>query len=85
MACAYACRAVNALRLCRPDFSEIIDMLKNQLRCAPEVPGAVGIVVKSGQPATSPSRGAAFVWGAGVSSAPSLPFGRWKEAVRSAA
>lgn len=57
-------------------------MIKDQLRKPAEEPGALGIVVKSGQPAALPPRGAAFVWGkTGMSPSPTLPFGRWKSVV----
>ncbi len=44
---------------------------------------AVGIVVQSGYPA-EPRPRVAFVWGGEGVAAPSLPFGRWKVAVRAA-
>ena len=46
---------------------------------------AVGIVVQSGSREERPPRTVAFVWGVRVLPAPSLPFGRWKSAVLSAA
>jgi hypothetical protein len=55
-------------------------LIKDQIRSAIDAPDAIGIVVKNPQPKVLPSRAAAFVWGAGVFSAPSLPFGRWKTA-----
>jgi hypothetical protein len=72
--CIRGCSAEVCVR-----FEQAISMIKDQLRKPAESPGAVGIVVKSGQPAALPLRGAAFVWGKmEVSPAPSLPFGRWK-------
>lgn len=46
---------------------------------------AVGIVVKSGATGEGTPRAVAFVWGARVRPAPSLPYGRWKTHVRPAA
>lgn len=46
---------------------------------------AVGIVVQSGAPGEGRPRAVAFVWGARVCPAPSLPYGRWKTGVRPAA
>lgn len=46
---------------------------------------AVGIVVHSGMHEERPPRAVAFVWGVRVLPAPSLPFGRWKSAVLTAA
>jgi hypothetical protein len=60
-------------------------MIKDQFRCVTAAPGAVGIVVRNAPTPTSPSRAAAFVWGTRSTPAPSLPFGRWKTAVRPAA
>jgi hypothetical protein len=45
----------------------------------------VGIVVSSGASGEERPRAVAFVWGARVSPAPSLPYGRWKVGVRPAA
>lgn len=42
---------------------------------------AVGIVVQTGPSTPAAPRAVAFVWGAKVLPAPSLPFGRWKPAV----
>ena len=47
--------------------------------------GAVGIVVRTDRAADERPRTVAFVWGQAVHAAPSLPFGRWKSAVRPAA
>lgn len=52
---------------------------------AAQAEGAVGIVVQTGWPQDARPRAVAFVWGGEVRPAPSLPFGRWKTAVRSAA
>jgi hypothetical protein len=46
---------------------------------------AVGIVVQSGTHGEHPPRTIAFMWGREVCPAPSLPFGRWKTGVLSAA
>ncbi|HEX5724384.1 MAG TPA: hypothetical protein VFX98_02905 [Longimicrobiaceae bacterium] len=46
--------------------------------------GAVGIVVQGGPVAPSRPLTEAFVWGRELLPAPSLPFGRWKAAVRAA-
>ncbi len=46
---------------------------------------AVGIVVSDGGRVSPQPRTIAFVWGQRVRSAPSLPYGRWKQGVRSAA
>jgi len=46
---------------------------------------AVGIVVQSRTQDDSAPRAVAFVWGARVRPAPSLPYGRWKSGVRPAA
>lgn len=47
---------------------------------------AVGIVVHNGGGAGGASpRTVAFVWGGKVRPAPSLPYGRWKRGVRTAA
>jgi hypothetical protein len=57
-------------------------------RKSPGAPGredAVGIVVHNGRLADERPRAVAFVWGQAVHAAPSLPFGRWKGAVRPAA
>lgn len=45
---------------------------------------AVGIVVTGGPRAASRPHRVAFVWGGEVLEAPSLPFGRWKAAIRAA-
>jgi hypothetical protein len=45
----------------------------------------VGIVVQSGTSGEERPRAVAFVWGARVCPAPSLPYGRWKAGVRPAA
>lgn len=41
----------------------------------------VGIVVQNGEPEPSRPRAVAFVWGGKVRPKPSLPYGRWKQAV----
>jgi hypothetical protein len=46
---------------------------------------AVGIVVRDRQVTPSEPRAIAFVWGGKLSAAPSLPFGRWKQGLASAA
>lgn len=45
----------------------------------------VGIVVSRGVEEEKRPRAVAFVWGGQVRPAPSLPYGRWKNEVRSAA
>jgi len=45
----------------------------------------MGIVVQEGGTDRKRPRAVAFVWGPEVSPAPSLPFGRWKTDVLSAA
>ena len=45
----------------------------------------VGIVVSRGAEEEKRPRAVAFVWGGQVRPAPSLPYGRWKHDVRSAA
>lgn len=44
----------------------------------------VGIVVRNRVPAAAESRTLTFAWGPEVQAAPSLPFGRWKQAPRAA-
>ena len=46
---------------------------------------AIGIVVQNGPHEERPPRAVAFVWGSKVLPTPSLPFGRWKAEVLSAA
>jgi hypothetical protein len=46
---------------------------------------AVGIVVQSAPQRETRPRVVAFVWGGKVKPSPSLPYGRWKTAVRPAA
>lgn len=43
--------------------------------------GPVGIVVRGEASERSVPRAVAFIWGAEVLPAPSLPFGRWKAGV----
>ncbi|CAN5189934.1 hypothetical protein BH20GEM3_BH20GEM3_11180 [soil metagenome] len=45
----------------------------------------VGIVVQDGRRAPRQPRAVAFIWGRAVRPAPSLPFGRWKAEVPTAA
>jgi hypothetical protein len=45
----------------------------------------VGIVVQDVRPVPSRPRAVAFVYGSKVNPQPSLPYGRWKRAERSAA
>ncbi len=52
---------------------------------APPNADAVGIVVNDGGRVSARPRTVAFVWGKRVRSAPTLPYGRWKKDVRSAA
>jgi hypothetical protein len=52
---------------------------------APRSEDAVGIVVQDGRPVQRRPRAVAFVYGSSVRSQPSLPYGRWKTEVRSAA
>ena len=63
-------------------------MSKNADRdaCSPvESRDPMGIVVQDGAQGRRRPRAVAFVWGPEVSPAPSLPFGRWKTGVLSAA
>lgn len=46
---------------------------------------AVGIVVQNGAHEERPPRAVAFVWGGKVRPRPSLPYGRWKQMVGTAA
>lgn len=57
----------------------------DESRVLDEQDDAVGIVVQSGAPGEGQPRAIAFVWGARVVPAPSLPYGRWKAGVRPAA
>lgn len=52
---------------------------------ASEPQDAVGIVVTSGKREGTPPRAVAFMWGARVAPVPSLPYGRWKRPIPTAA
>lgn len=52
---------------------------------APLSEDAVGIVVQNAKPVEQRPRAVAFVYGAKVRPQPSLPYGRWKPAVLTAA
>jgi len=56
-----------------------------RVETAAEAEDAVGIVVQTGWPEGARPRAVAFVWGGEARVAPSLPFGRWKTTVRTAA
>lgn len=62
---------------------KVIDRVRVQPRPAASEVG--GIMVQTGRAAEARPRTAAFVWGQELPHAPTLPFGRWKQATRPAA
>jgi hypothetical protein len=67
-----------------PLFTNMSKFVGNTGESTPEE-NALGIVVRDGQPAPARPRAVAFVYGGQVKPQPSLPYGRWKREVRSAA
>ena len=60
-------------------------MNRDDQELGPAMADAVGIVVHAGAHEERRPRAVAFVWGSRVPPAPSLPFGRWKTGVLTAA
>lgn len=79
------CPAANAVAR---NFSEIerVPMSESEFGSDAAFPeDAFGIVVQDGRPVLQRPRAVAFVYGGKIRPQPSLPYGRWKREVRSAA